>query len=56
MARPGYEDSVASGDGSAPASGVLRVGGGNLGTLTASGGSTLSRVLGTLQESDNGTP
>lgn len=54
MTRPGYEDSVVGGD--ATPAGVLHVGGDNLGTLTASGGSTLSRVLGTLQESDNGTP
>lgn len=52
MGRPDFEDSVAGDHG---ASGVLQVGGDTLGTLTASGDNTLSRVLGALQESDNGT-
>lgn len=59
MGRPDYEDSIASGDsngsGGDSSTDYVYFGGQTLGSLTG-GGSNLDTVLGTLQESDNGTP
>lgn len=53
MGRPDYEDSVAGGDAS---SDYVFLIGDSTGSLTGSAGGNVSTVLGTLQESDNGTP
>lgn len=58
MGRPDYEDSVAgdSGVGSDESStGYVYFGADPIGSLTDSDNGNLSTVLGTLQESDNGT-
>lgn len=54
MGRPNYDDSVAGG--SDGADDYVFLIGDSTSSLTASGNGNLRNVLGTLQESDNGTP
>jgi len=53
LGRPNYDDSVAGGS---DADDYVFLIGDSTGSLTASGNGNLSKVLGTLQESDDGTP
>lgn len=55
MGRPDFDDSVAGDADGGESSGYVFLGDDTLGSLTGSADSNLSTVLGTLQESDNGT-